>query len=240
MFALTAIGLCALGLALRGANEIEQDRVARAYELASDDVRSDCKVANLPYPPKRIFVRVFKDERELEVWGAGSSGKFKLVQTYPIAAMSGSLGPKRREGDRQAPEGFYHVDRFNPRSQFRLSLGLNYPNTSDRKRSDRQRPGGDIFIHGDRKSIGCFAMTDEKIDQIYILALEARNAGQARIPVHCFPFRMTHSNLRRFGNSYPQFADFWAELEPIYQAFEKARSLPKAKIDADGAYRLLR
>ncbi len=144
-----------------------EDRVERAYRLAGDQVQVLCEKAKITYPPKRIFIRVFKAERQLEVWGSnGGTQPFVLVHTYPIAGMSGALGPKRKEGDLQVPEGFYLIDRFNPQSRFRLSLGLNYPNASDRKRSDAQRPGGDIFIHGDNRSIGCLAMTDSKIDQI--------------------------------------------------------------------------
>jgi len=180
------------------------DRVADAYRAALPTVQFWCKQADIPYPPKRIFLRAFKLERTLEVWGS-SSGRtpFKLLQALPIAAMSGTLGPKRMEGDGQVPEGVYFINRFNPLSQFLLSLGLNYPNASDVVQSDSARPGGDIFIHGDRKSIGCLAMTDPVIQRIYILCLEARNGGQARIPVHIFRFvlgsRGPAAHSKRFG-----------------------------------------
>ena len=207
------------------------DRVADAYRAALPTVQSWCKQADVPYPPKRIFLRAFKLERTLEVWGS-SSGRtpFKLLQALPIAAMSGTLGPKRMEGDGQVPEGVYFINRFNPLSQFLLSLGLNYPNASDAMLSDSARPGGDIFIHGDRKSIGCLAMTDPVIQRIYILCLEARNGGQARIPVHIFPFR--------FRKPWPSrtFEAFWTQLEPIYSAFERTKMVPPVRINRSGEY----
>lgn len=211
------------------------DRVADAYRAALPTVKAWCEKASVPYPPKRIFLRVFKAERTLEVWGS-TSGRtpFRLLQALPIAAMSGDLGPKRKEGDYQVPEGIYYIDRFNPMSQFLLSLGLNYPNESDRILGDPNRPGGDIFIHGDRKSIGCMAMTDPVIQRIYILCLEARNSGQAKIPVHIFPFRLQEPWPSRAHEA------FWTQLAPIYQAFEKTKLVPPVQIDSEGRYAIRR
>jgi murein L,D-transpeptidase YafK len=207
------------------------DRVTDAYRAALPTVRAWCKQATVPYPPKRIFLRAFKLERTLEIWGS-SSGKtpFKLLQALPIAAMSGTLGPKRMEGDGQVPEGIYTINRFNPQSQFLLSLGLNYPNDSDLLHSDSVKPGGDIFIHGDRKSIGCLAMTDPVIQRIYILCLEARNAGQSKIPVHIFPFRLEKPWQSR------TFEAFWSQLQPIYESFELTKMVPPVRITRSGEY----
>lgn len=214
-----------------------EERVARARELRGADVRQMAERAGLPTPIPNVFFRAFKEERELELWGASTSaGPYVKVQTWPIAGMSGDLGPKRREGDRQVPEGVYFIDRFNPRSDFRLSLGLNYPNSSDRIRSDREKPGSDIFIHGDVRSIGCLAMTDAEIDAIYLVALDAKGAGQDVIPVHIFPFRMTPERMARAAND-PN-APFWRELQPIYDAFETNRRVPQIRVEPDGAYRL--
>ena len=157
------------------------------------------------------------------------------LEEFPIAGMSGNLGPKRKEGDLQVPEGLYYIDRFNPQSRFRLSLGINYPNASDRIRSDKSKPGGDIFIHGDTKSIGCLAMTDEVIDQIYVLALEAKAAGQSQIPVHIFPFKLTERSLAPRQTS--PWIEFWKELEPAYRQFERTRYVPSFKVGADGSYK---
>ncbi len=217
-----------------GVAEQSEDRVAVARERAEANVKSLCQKAGLSYPPKEIFIRALKAEKTLEVWGADKAGTpLKLIQRYPIAAMSGDLGPKRKQGDLQVPEGFYHIDRFNPKSRFWLSLGLNYPNASDRILSDKEKPGGDIFIHGNAVSIGCMAMTDAKIDEIYLLALGARNAGQTRIHVHIFPFRMTPAHMRKHD-----MTPFWKSLQPIYAAFEKTKRVPAVKVDAKGGYSL--
>lgn len=202
--------------------EATEDRVKTAYANADATVKSFMRQAGLPYPAKRIYIRAFKTERQLEIWGA-ASGKspFRLIHTYDIAAMSGKLGPKRREGDLQVPEGFYHIDRFNPKSRFHLSLGINYPNASDKKFSDKLKPGGDIFIHGNAVSIGCMAMTDPKIEEIYIMALGAREAGQAKIPVHIFPHRFT-------GKPTGALASFWSELKPVYDHLRSIGRCPKS------------
>lgn len=211
------------------------DRVSDAARNATPVLQSLLQSANVAYPPKRVFIRVFKRERLLELWATGDSKQpFRLVQTYEIAGMSGELGPKRREGDRQVPEGFYFIDRFNPQSSYHLSLGLNYPNASDRILSDPQRPGGDIFIHGDNKSIGCLAMTNPKIEEIYIAALRARDAGQRQIPVHIFPY-----DMRKPGpETTPALTTFWKSLKVIFDRFEKSRFVPKVSVNGKGDYRL--
>lgn len=214
-----------------------EERVARAREEKETGLRGRFKEAGVAYPAKRLFFRAFKRERELELWAGDGQGSLKLIRTYQVAAASGELGPKRKEGDRQVPEGIYVIDRFNPRSSFHLSLGLNYPNASDRIRSDKKKPGGDIFIHGDQRSIGCLAMTDPIIREIYICALDA----QRPIAVHIFPTRLDAAGMRALASEYasqPELVTFWRELQPIYAAFEKNRQVPKVSVDASGAYRL--
>lgn len=216
---------------------VGEDRVKDAYVRAGASVRKLCANAHLSYPPQRIFIRAFKSERALEVWGADSARKsFKLIETYYIAGLSGKLGPKRIQGDLQAPEGFYYIDRFNPQSRFLLSLGINYPNASDRILSDKDLPGGDIFIHGSDVSIGCLAMTNEKIEQIYILAEQARKAGQKQIAVHIFPFRMSKANMASIGDS--EHRQFWIDLKAVYDRFEKTKRVPPVTVDAQGRYKL--
>lgn len=149
--------------------------------------------------------------------------------------MSGGLGPKRREGDRQVPEGLYVIDRFNPDSAYHLSLGIDYPNASDRVRSDPKNPGSDIFIHGSDVSIGCLAMTDPVIEEVYAMAVRAREAGQRRIRVDIFPFRMEPGEVAGRGGEH---SGLWAELEPFYQAFESSRTVPGFRVGAGGAYEL--
>lgn len=213
-----------------------ESRVDAARDRVEDDLRSLARERGLRYPVRRLFLRAFKQERLLEVWGADRPGKLTLLRTYSVAGQSGGPGPKRKEGDKQVPEGVYRVDRFNPRSLFHLSLGLNYPNASDKIRGDQDAPGSDIFIHGDTRSVGCLAMTDAKMEEIYILALGAREAG---IPVHVFPTRMEGARYRRLQRDFPQHREFWAELEPIYRAFEQTRQVPKVRITEAGAYQLV-
>ena len=158
-----------------------------------------------------------------------------LIRTYPIAAASGGPGPKRREGDNQVPEGVYQVNRFNPNSRFHLSLGLNYPNKSDRILGDPTRPGGDIFIHGNRVSIGCMAMTDAKIEEIYKIASQAKST----ITVQLFPCRMDGQAYAELKQHYPQLNGFWDQLEPIYAVFEKTHRVPQVTISKQGGYVLV-
>ena len=166
--------------------------------------------------PRRleIFLRVIKTNRELEVWARNrGAGPFELLHTYPLAATSGGLGPKRRAGDYQVPEGYYEIDRFNPQSNFHLSLGLNYPNAADLALGE-PNPGSDIFIHGGAASVGCLPITDAGIEEVYLLAVTARAAGQAVIPVHIFPFPPTDVELARHATSPHQA--FWRGLVPGY------------------------
>jgi murein L,D-transpeptidase YafK len=206
----------------------------RTFIRAQLPVREVCRREHITYPPKRIFIRVFKAERELELWGGNPVGKLSLLQTYPIAAASGGPGPKRREGDMQVPEGLYRVVRFNPHSRFHLSLGLDYPNRADRLLGDRKRLGGDIFIHGNHVSAGCMAMTDSKIEEIFALAKLAKGP----IAVHIFPCRMDGATYRQLCGEHPELTAFWEQLEPIYRSFEAAREVPKVSVLRNGAYRL--
>ena len=170
-----------------------------------------------------IFIRIFKESSELEVWVQGPDRTFKLFKTYPICRYSGDLGPKRREGDRQSPEGFYTVAReqLNPRSAFHLSFDLGYPNFYDRARS---RNGSLLMIHGGCASIGCYAMTDAGIEEIYTLAQAALDHSQAFFRVHAFPFRMTDQAMRRHSGS--KWAGFWNRLKDGYDHFERTRRPP--------------
>lgn len=169
-----------------------------------------------------IFIRIFKDERELELW-VEKGGKFEWFRTYPIAAMSGVLGPKVKEGDGQAPEGFYFVrpSQMNPKSNYHLSFNLGYPNAYD---SAHGRDGSALMVHGNRVSIGCYAMTDPKIEEIYTLADAALRKGQPFFRVHCFPFRMTEENMIKHVGS--EWMDFWKNLKQGYDAFEATMRVP--------------
>ena len=181
-----------------------------------------------------IYVRIFKEEAELEVW-LQHGARYDLFKTYPICAMSGSLGPKQREGDGQSPEGFYSVTRskLNPASNYHLAFDIGYPNAYDRSLG---RTGSLIMVHGNCVSIGCFAMTDAGIEEIYSLADAALAKGQASFPVHVFPFRMTTANMARHAGS--TWAPFWSELEVGYDAFEAKHVPPNVAVS--GGHYLIR
>jgi murein L,D-transpeptidase YafK len=215
-------------------------KTARAARQAA--IRERFRQAGLAYPPRELFLRAFKHEAELELWARENDESFRLVTTWRIVAASGRPGPKRREGDRQVPEGFYVVDRFNPESSYHLSLGLNYPNASDRLRGDRDHPGSDIFIHGSDHTIGCLPLGDRAIEELYLIALDAHHRGQREIAVHIFPARMagaTWNDLARAESAAnPKLKDFWEELRPAYEAFERTRRVPAVRVEPDGAYRM--
>ena len=178
-----------------------------------------------------VFIRIFKSERELELWVKGDGG-YELFRTYAVAAMSGKLGPKLREGDRQAPEGFYYVppSRMNPNSRFHLSMNLGYPNGYDR---GHRRTGSALMIHGGNASIGCFAMTDPKIEEIYALTEAALRNGQSFFRVHCFPFRMNSANMKKHASS--QWHSFWVNLKEGYDFFESTKLPPDVRVK-EGKY----
>lgn len=175
-----------------------------------------------------VFIRIFKESRELEIWiRHTSTGKFRHFRTWKIAAMSGGLGPKQAEGDRQAPEGFYYVtpSAMKPDSSFHLAFNIGYPNAYDLAHG---RTGSFIMVHGNRVSVGCFAMTDNYIEEIYTLCAKALANGQPYFRVHIFPFRMTEGRMAREGTStwYP----FWKNLKQGYDWFEKTSVPPNVTV----------
>jgi murein L,D-transpeptidase YafK len=174
-----------------------------------------------------ILVRLFKEESELEVWKQDREGRFALLKTYPICRWSGELGPKIKEGDRQAPEGFYNITpgQMNPNSQYYLSFDLGYPNAYDRAYG---RTGAQLMVHGDCSSRGCYSMTDEQISEIYALGRDSFFGGQKSFQVQAYPFRMTAQNLARHRNS-PHLA-FWKMLKKGNDHFEVSKLEPKVNV----------
>jgi len=220
--------------------QLKYGRVKKAYSEKASLVQTLIRVNELDSTSLHIFIRVFKQEHKFEVWATDSLREnYVILKEYHICRVSGTEGPKRRQGDKQIPEGCYHIDRFNPWSSFHLSLGINYPNASDRFLSDQRHPGGEIFIHGSCVTIGCIPMTDERINEIYILAVEARNNGQEQIPVHIFPCRMEgdrYAKLIELHIEDEQLISFWSNLEEAYLFFEQNRYLPEFIVDRKGRY----
>lgn len=174
-----------------------------------------------------ILVRIFKQERKLEVWKRTRSGRFAHLKSYDIRAFSGDLGPKKREGDRQAPEGFYSVSpgQMNPASAYYLSFDIGYPNAFDRAHG---RTGGWLMVHGGCSSRGCYAMTDEQIREIYALARDAFKGGQKAFQVQAYPFRLSGWNLALHSGN-PNI-EFWRMLKEGYDIFESTRLEPKVSV----------
>ncbi|MCA8831369.1 L,D-transpeptidase family protein [Hymenobacter pini] len=220
------------------ANQLLFPRVRTAYAANEAAVHALIRRNGLAPDKLELFVRAFKIGRRVEVWGRNQSrGQFVLLRTFGLAGTSGTLGPKRQAGDGQIPEGFYTINRFNPDSKYFLSLGLDYPNAADQHRAGLLDPGNDIFIHGSNETIGCLPITDAGIQELYVLAVEARSAGQTSIPVHIFPFELTADNLARRMTS-PHLA-FWQQLAPGYEVFERTHEVPAIAISAEGQYEAL-
>ena len=174
-----------------------------------------------------ILVRLFKEEAELEVWKQDTTGRFQILKTYPICRWSGDLGPKLQEGDGQAPEGFYAVTPklMHPNSNYYLAINMGYPNSFDKANN---RNGSFLMIHGDCWSVGCYAMTDEQISEIYSLARDSFLGGQPSFQVQAYPFRLTPANLARHRDN-PNLA-FWKMLKIGNDHFETTHLEPKADV----------
>jgi murein L,D-transpeptidase YafK len=217
-----------------------KSRVKAAYEEKEAELKKALQEKNIAFEGPQLFIRGFKQERKLEVWIKDAAHEnFTLFRTYDFCSSSGTLGPKRKEGDLQIPEGIYYINHFNPESNFHLSLGINYPNESDRILSDKKSPGSSIYIHGNCVTIGCIPITDEKIKELYILAVEARNNGQEKIPVHIFPTKLDDQSITALQSEYGiRHLNFWKNLKPIYDSFEERKTLKKVTINSKGEYLL--
>lgn len=226
-----ALATTALAASLGGCTMSALDLEARGTEPIPAKLAQTMKTKSMR-AASPILVRIFKRESELEVWKLAASGRYEKLKTYPMCRWSGKLGPKTREGDRQAPEGFYRVSRgnLNPRSSYYLSFDLGYPNRLERALG---RTGSNLMVHGACSSSGCFAMSDASMVEVYALAREAFDGGQGSFQVQSFPFRMTARNMAAHRGD-PNMA-FWSDLKRGYDAFE-ARRRPLRVGACEGRY----
>jgi len=220
--------------------QLSMQRVKAAYYNSDFKLKKAFKKKGIKYPSKHIYIRSFKGCNEFELYAKNKiSDTFTLIKLYKVCALSGILGPKRWEGDRQVPEGFYFIEDFNPRSNYHLSLLINYPNYSDRFFSNQDKPGGGIYIHGGCMTVGCLPMTNDYIEEIYTVCLQARTAGQMYIPVHIYPVRFNKTTLNFLGREYKNEAEkqkFWVNLKRAYDYFEVTKKVPPTMYDSDGNY----
>ena len=207
-------------LLMHPTTDVVEDRVAKAKGNVSSTLAA--------HFGKPVFIRIIKEEYTLELWGQEADGIWHILKTYEIAGMSGKLGPKTAEGDKQAPEGFYRVypHAMNPRSSYHLSFNIGYPNHYDRSLG---RTGSYIMVHGSDVSIGCFAMTDPGIEEIYTLVNEAFLAGTKSVPVQVYPFRMTEERMAAEASS--EHYAFWQHLLPGWQ-YTEAQQKPYDDTDS--------
>ena len=212
--------------------QLQFERVRNAYQAKETYIKRlliSHRIHSFQYD---LFLRAFKKEEILEVWAKDKSAtSFKLIKTFSFCKNSGTLGPKRKEGDLQIPEGFYQISHFNPKSNFLLSLKVNYPNASDKILSDPTQPGSDIYIHGSCHTTGCIPITDDKIQELYLLAVEAHEVGQ-QIPIHIFPTK----NWSNILDEHAAHFSFWKNLKQGFDFFEKNGKLPKVEVLENGEY----
>src|SRR5579862_9272642 len=224
---LTSVAVAAASLALAGCYEDDGYQLpTQAMKELSPEMLALLQQKNMP-KDSPILVRIFKEESELEVWKQDTTGQYQLLRVYPICRWSGELGPKKIEGDRQAPEGFYAITPglMNPNSNYYLAINIGFPNAYDKA---NHYSGAFLMIHGDCSSRGCYAMTDEQIGEIYSLARESFLGGQKEFQIQAYPFRMTPANMARHRDS-PNMA-FWKMIKVGNDHFEVSHQEPKVDV----------
>ena len=224
--------------------QLNFDRVKIAKLRTDEAIRRMFKDSGLK-EPRYIYWRSFKLEDELELWGSDSaSGQYKKIKTYKICKGSGDLGPKRKFGDMQVPEGLYYIDRYNPNSNFHLSMKVAYPNESDQVLGDKENQGNEIYVHGGCASVGCLPMTDSTIDEIYWITVLAQNfqGKTAKIPIDIFPCHFNKKNWNYLKTNYshkPALIKFWQNIEEAYSFFEDKKIAPGYWVDQKGHYNII-
>lgn len=216
-------------------------KVSELLTKMEDSLKKQFEDKKLQWPPQQLYLRSFKYDRQLEVWiKETDQGAFKLFKTYRVCMQSGTMGPKRMEGDYQVPEGFYYINEFNPNSNYHLALGLNYPNASDKVLSDSLRPGNNIYIHGNCVSTGCIAISDVPIEELYILASLVKEQGQDFIPVHVFPVKYnvkkSFEYLAQATKENQSLQNFAVTLKGAFDYFETKKQLPVVLVNKKGQY----
>lgn len=223
--------------------QLKYPRVQKAYEMHQNTILTTLRKKGVNPHNFEIYLRAFKFEKTFEIWVRDlSQDTFIHYQTIPFCNMSGDLGPKRKQGDGQIPEGLYQVTNFNPLSDYFLSMRLNYPNEADKFWVDKAHPGGDIYIHGGCETIGCIPITDEEMGQLYVISIMSRNNNNNDFPIHIFPSKMTTPIMKYLLNksgANDDFKNVWKGIQPVYQYFQKHKKIPYHYVDEKGYYKVL-
>jgi murein L,D-transpeptidase YafK len=211
------------------------------FNKLEDTLKQQFKSKELSWPPQSVYIRSFKYDRIMELWVKNiNTDTFTLFKTYKVCMQSGSLGPKRSEGDKQVPEGFYYINEFNSKSNYHLALGLNYPNAADKVLSDVKNPGGDIYIHGNCVSTGCIAIQDLPIEEVFTIASLAKSNGQDFIPVHIYPvyysIKKSSEYLASSNKNKQLDVNAGLSLKAVFDSFEKNKKLPVIIVNKKGEY----
>ncbi len=241
MFAAGKFGNCQSFIEM----QLRFDRVNNAMKSSDNSMREAFAEANIAYPPKYIYWRAFKTEKELELWAGDDPYKpHKLIKTYQVCRLSGTLGFKHHEGDEQIPEGLYFINHYNPFSSYHLSFRVSYPNGVDSFWGDRKSLGGQIYIHGQCETIGCLPMTDSIMQEIYWISIQAQSwqGFGAKVPIHIFPYRPINEKIALNSNYWlieaQKYSPRWKNLFYAHEHFERKHFPGRAYHNGNGYYLL--
>ena len=223
-------------------SQLKYTRVREAYAHKEKAFAKTLADQAISRDSLRIFIRAFKTEKKVEVWGKNiCDSTYTLIKEIPICEISGTIGPKRRSQDLQVPEGFYRITELNPFSKYYLSMKINYPNASDSIRGVKGRLGNLIYIHGGCESSGCISINDEKIKELFVYCIEAYNAGQKEISIAIYPARLDDKTYNRLTAGYSKNKDkisLWADLKKSYDLFNLKKVPPTVKFLPDGTHEI--
>lgn len=222
-------------------DQLQYSRVKQAYQEKKPIITDKLTSMDLSTENIEVMIKAYKYEQIVKLYvrsksKAKSESQWQLYKSFPFCSFSGDLGPKREQGDYQIPEGYYHIMHFNPYSNFLLSLGVSYPNKADKIKSSARDKGGAIYMHGDCVTIGCIPIQNEPIKEVYVLSMFGKNNGQAKVPLHIFPFEYSEAKMKSAKENYPQHASFWENIYSIEKIFDETLIAPNVGIDSKGNY----
>lgn len=217
--------------------QLEYSRVKNAHDAKYDLIVSKLTDLDLKVSEFELLLKAYKYEEHMILYVRNKSeDKWKVYDTLEFCTTSGTLGPKVQQGDMQIPEGYYNINHFNPYSNFLLSLGVSYPNKADIRKRPSEDKGGAIYVHGGCVTIGCIPLTDDVIQELYILSVLAKNYGQTNVPIHIFPFHLTEFNLNYANQKMSEHEAFWSNLYKTESYFDSLKIQKPVLIDAAGDY----